>query len=222
MRSLQSLGFVLVFSLPLFAQGRPLSVHQVGAYKGHEDAVHLVMDHCDATDDYSEQNQPRIFAESTSAGGDHSRHWEQFASRAEWDAAGRPTPLVFAWDRNGTTVRVTVVAHPPQVWKPVVAYRRTEYCYGRDAKLIRVRAVWYLPTDCEFLFPCQLIRGRGFFLGQSPGITDWVFTPNRQIRKLRDGESQDDYFDPSHSLTVSDLHLRSSEDLPFNRPAQPK
>jgi len=49
-----------------------------------------------------------------------------------------------------------------------------------------------------------------------------VFTPNGQIRKLRDGEAQDDYFDPSYSLTVSDLHLRSSDDLPFNHPAQHK
>ena len=151
-----------------------------------------------------------------------TRQWEQFANRDEWEAAGRPTPLVFVSDRNGTTVKVTVVAHPPRVWKPVGAYRRTEYCYGTDAKLIRVRAVWNVPTHCEFLFPCQLIRGRGFFLGQSPGITDWVFTPNGQIGKLWDGGSQNDYFDPSHSLTVKDLHLRSSEDLPFNHPAQAK
>jgi hypothetical protein len=222
MSSLKSFWFVLAFALPLFAQEHPLTVHQVGAYKGHEEAVRLVMDYCDATDDYSEQYQPRIFAESASTTGVHAREWEQFVSRDEWEAAGRPTPLVFVWDRDGTTVRVTVVAHPPQVWKSIGAYRRTEYCYGADARLIRVRAVWYVPTRCEFLFPCQLIRGRGFFLGQSPGITDWVFTPDEKIRKLRDGEARDDYFDPSSSLTVSDLHLGTSDDLPFEHPAESK
>ena len=191
MNSLKSVGFVLAFALPLFAQEHPLALHQVGVYKGHEDAVRLVMDYCDITDDYSEQYEPRIFAAV------HTRQWEQFAGRDEWEAAGRPTPLVFVWNRKGKTVSVTVVAHPHQVWTRVGAYRRTEYCYGTDAKLIRVRAVWYVPTRCEFLFPCSLIRESRFFLGQSPGITDWVFTPDGQIRKLRDGESQDDYFDPA-------------------------
>jgi hypothetical protein len=222
MSSLKSLGFVLAFALPLFAQEEPLTVHQVGAYKGHEDAVRLVMDYCDATDDSSEQYQPQIFAESEPTTRGDARQWEQFANRDQWEAAGRPTPLVFVWDRNGTTVRVTVVAHPPQVWKPIGAYRRTDYCYGADARLSRVRAVWYFPTRCEFLFPCQLIRGRGFYLGQSPAITDWVFTPDGKIRKLRDGEAQDDYFDPSYSLTVRDLHLKTSDDLPFKHPAQSK
>jgi hypothetical protein len=129
---------------------------------------------------------------------------------------------VFVWDRDGGTVKVTVVAKPHRVWSPVGAYRRTEYCYGTDARLIRVRAVSYVPTRCEFLFPCQLIYGHEFFLSQSVGTTDWGLTSDGRIQKLWNGKARDDHFDPSHSLTVSDLHLKTGDDLPFKHPGQPK
>ena len=83
---------------------------------------------------------------------------------------------------------------------------------------MRIRAVWYVPTHCEFLFPCQLIKGHEFFLAQNSGITDWVFAADGQIRKLRNGKVRDDQFDPSYSLSVSDLRLKTSENLPFSPP----
>lgn len=209
---------LLAFSFPLLAQEHRLTIHELGAYYGGEDQLRSAMNYCDAIDDFSQEQQPRLFAELRAGSMTESKTslWREFGSKEEWDVARKPAPLAFVWDRNGTIVRVTIVANPPRVWKPHIASPRTEYCYGANTKLMRIRAVWSIPTNCEFLFPCQLIRGHEFFLAQRPGITDWVFTAGGQIRKLWNGEVRNDYFDPSYSLNVSDLPLGTSDHLPFS------
>jgi hypothetical protein len=216
---------LLTFSLSLFAQQIPprqLQPRQrhLGADEWAVDTVPAVMAYCDAVDRFSAQEQPRIFArlKTNSTTEFNTGEWKEFSGKDEWEAADKPAPLVFAWDKNGTTIKVAVIAKPPVAWRPFGTYRRIEYCYGPDAKLVRVRAISYVPTRCEFLFPCRLIAGHEFFLMQGPGTTDWVFTADGQIHKLWNGKEHDDYFDPSHSLTVNDLHLKTSDDLPFNRP----
>ena len=198
-----------------------LNEHQLGVYKGNDDAVHSVMNYCDAVDDSVEQQQPRIFGESKidSTTDSNSPRWMEFASRDEWTAASNPAPLAFVWNTDGAIVRVTIVARPPRARQPVGASQRVDYCYGTDSKLRRIRAVWYPPTYCEFLFPCRLI-GHEFILGARwPGVTDWVFTPDGAIQKLRNGKTEKDSFDPSYSLTASDLRLKTSVDLPFSHRA---
>lgn len=231
MSGLRLAGFVFASTLPLFAQQLPLAQyiytqHQLADYKGNEDAVRSVMNYCDAVDDSLQQQQPRIFAESKIDSSPESKSsvWRELASREDWYAAGKPAPLAFVWDRDGAIVRVTIVARPPRGWNRVVgAHQQVDYCYGTDTHLIRIRAVWYEPTYCEFLFPCRLISGHEFFLrGQRPAITDWVFAADGTIEKLRNGKAVDDYFDPSNSLSASDLHLRTSDDLPFDHIAPPK
>lgn len=221
MSTFRSLGFLLVFALPLFAQEHKLSEHQLGAYKGDDAEVGSVMNYCDSIDESVQQERPRIFAEINTdpTTKSRSREWREFASRDEWDTAGKPAPLAFVWNRDEAIVRVTVVTRPSHR-SPVVARQRVDYCYGTDTKLIRIRAVWYVPTSCEFLFPCRLISNREFFVmhAQRPGITDWVFTADGAIEKLRNGKAVDDYFDPANSLTVNDLHLKTSQDLVFDHP----
>jgi hypothetical protein len=222
MTTLKSFSFLLVFSLPLFAQvEHALTEHQLAAYTGSDDAVRSVMNYCDAADNFSQERQPRLFAQLKGDSTTESKiyRWWEFTSKAKWEAAGKPAPLAFVWDRDGELVRVMIVRNPARVWTPFGVDRQTEYCYGTDSKLIRIRAAWYVPTRCEYLFPCQLIEGHEFYIGQSPGITDWVFTADGAIRKLRNGKAVDDYFDPSYWLSVSDLHLRTSEDLPFGHSA---
>jgi hypothetical protein len=224
MSNLKSVWFILAFALPLFGQVHQPREHKLGAYEWADDTVPSVMSYCDVVDDFSTQESPRVFARlKPNPRTEHEAvWWREFVSKEDWESAGKPAPLVFVWERNGVTVKVMVVAKPPQVWKPVGAYRRTEYCYSIDARLIRLRAVSYVPTRCEFLFPCQLISGHEFFLSQSAGTTDWVFTADGKIQKLWNGEARDDYFDPSYSLTVSDLHLKTSDDLPFTQLTQPR
>ena len=225
MIGIRLVGLVLAFTLTLCAQEHNLSERQLGAYKGIDGAVRSVMNYCDAVDDSVQEQQPRIFAElkmdPTTAS--KSEGWSEFTSKDDWVAAGKPAPLAFVWNRDGAIVRVTIVASSPRVRIPVVARRRVDYCYGADTKLIRIRAVWYVPTDCEFLFPCRLISGREFLLGgQSPAVTDWVFTADGTIKTLLNGKARDDYFDASNSLSASDLHLWTSDDLPFNHLAPKK
>lgn len=219
----KSLWFLIVFSIPLWAQEHPLNEPQLGSYNGNDDAVRSLMNYCDAVDDSVQEQQPRIFAKLKMDPTTKSKSdgWREFASKDEWDAAGKPAPLAFVWNRDGAIVRVTIMARPLRVWNPVVgAHQRVDYCYGADTTLIRIRAVWYVPTSCEFLFPCRLIGGHEFFLGgQHPGTMDWLFTADGQIQKLRNGKVWNDPFDPSYSLSINDLHLRTSEDLPFSHPA---
>lgn len=222
----KSLWFLIVFSLLLCAQEHLLNEHQLGSYKGDEDAVRSLMSYCDAVNDSVQEQQPRMFAElKTESKMDPTTEsmrdrWREFASKEEWDAAGKPAPLAFVWNRDDAIVRVTIIARPPRVWNPAVgAHQRVDYCYGADTKLIRIRAVWYVPQSCEFLFPCRLISGHEFFLGaQHPAVTDWLFTADGQIQKLRNGKVWNDRFDPSYSLSINDLHLRTSQDLPFSHP----
>jgi hypothetical protein len=219
MNGFRLVGFVLAFTLPLCAQEYKLSEHQLGAYKGSDEAMRSIMSYCDAVDDSEREQQPRIFAHLNldPATKSSSPRWSEVASKDEWESSGKPAPLSFVWRKDGTIVRVTVVTSPPRFRTAVVAHRRVDYCYGVDAKLLRIRAVWYAPTSCEFLFPCRLISGHEFPIGgQTPAVTDWIFTAAGTITKLRNGKAIDDYFDPSSSLTASDLHLRRSNDLPFN------
>jgi len=223
MSALHSVGFLLVFACPLFAQEHKLSEHQLGAYKGDDAVVRSAMDYCDSIVDSVQQQLPRLFAKLNidSTTESKSRQWKEFSNKNEWDAAGKPLPLALVWNRDEAIVRVTVVTHPLRFRIPAVAHQRVDYCYGTDTKLIRIRAVWYVPTFCEFLFPCRLISDQEFYLihAQRPGITDWVFTADGAIEKLRNGKAVDDYFDPAYSLTVDDLHLRTSQDLAFGHPA---
>ena len=213
--AIRLVGLVLAFTLTLCAQDK-LS-EQLGSYKGNDDAVYSVMEYCNAVNDSMQPQQPRIFAESKidSPTRSHSRGWTEFASKDEWAAAGKPGSLAFVWDRDGAIVRVTIVDRVRSGIRP-----RVDYCYGTDTKLMRIRAVPSAPTYCQVLFPCRLISGYEFVLGgRRPVITDWVFTADGTIHKLRNGKAVDDYFDPSYSLTASDLHLQRSVELPFSHRA---
>ena len=219
MRNLSFAGFVLAFALPLCAQQHKLNERELGDYKGTDDAVRSVMDYCDMLDASLKQQPPRIFAQTKveSTGDARTITWSEFASKDKWQAGGSPAPLAFVWFRDDLIVRVTMVDNPRH-GQPSPTQQRLDYSYDDDAQLVRIRAVWYAPPECEYLFPCRLISGHDFLLGaQPPAVTDWVFKEDGIIQRLHNGTAVDDYFDPSYSLTVSDLHLQTSFDLPFAR-----
>src|SRR5580658_2549729 len=123
MSSCRLFGFALALTLPLCAQEYKLSEHQLGAYKGSDEAVRSVTSYCDAVDDAVQQQQPRMFAEVSldSTPKWTSLRWSEVASKDEWESSGQPAPLTFVWSKDGTIVRVTVVANPPRLRTPVVA-----------------------------------------------------------------------------------------------------
>lgn len=223
MTSLRFLALIFAVTLPLSAQQLPLNEHELGAYKGKDDAVRSLTDYCNALDDSAGAQQPLIFAEvaKDSGSGEKNSHWDEFSNRDNWVAAGKPAPVAFVWNRDGLIVRVSIVTGIPR--SQVSHLSRVDYCYGADSNLVRIRAVPFSPQECEFLFPCRLISGHEFLLGgQRPAVTDWIFTPDGGITKLRNGKTVDDYFDPANSLTADDLDLKTSDQLPFNRPAPPQ
>lgn len=221
MTSLRFLAFIFALGLPVSAQQLPLNEHELGAYKGKDDAVRSVMDYCNALYDSAGGQPPLIFADvKKDSAPAKTLHWDEFPDRDAWVAAGKPAPVAFVWNRDGAIVRVSIVNGIPRT--QVGHLSRVDYCYGADSNLVRIRAVPFSPQECEFLFPCRLISGRDFLLGgQRPAVTDWIFTPDGGITKLRNGKTVDDYFDPANSLTADDLDLKPSDQLPFNRPPSP-
>src|SRR5215831_14978526 len=155
MRSLIFAGFILVLALPLCAQERKLKERDLGDYKGTDDAVRSVMDYCDMLDASLKQQPPRIFAQTKveSKGDAKTITWGEFPGKDEWQAAGSPAPLAFVWFKDDLIVRVTMLARAHSA-KPSPAQQRLDYCYDDDAQLVRIRALWYAPTECEPLFPC--------------------------------------------------------------------
>jgi hypothetical protein len=222
MRSFYPLLIVIICGVPLLAQ-TPVTENQLGAYKGTDAGLGASMGYCDTVDNFSQQHSPRAFAETwQDTSGTRIANWVELANNDAWTAAGKPTPLAFVWNRDGMTVKVIIMSRPPRVWNESVgAYRRMEYCYGTDAKLIRIRAAWYAPTQCEFLFPCRLIAGHEFYLGgQHPAITDWIFESDGQVIRLRNGRPTDDPFDPSYSLDSRQRVKVGVFYLRFRRPGE--
>lgn len=220
MSGLKFFAFVLALALPLCAQEHQLSERQLGAYKGDDSAVRSLMNYCDALEDSFRPQPPHIFVQVASTSTSRSKHdtWRALGSKYEWEVAHRPGPLAFVWHQNGSIAGVTIVERPPRPGSALRAYHRVDYCYGVDARLIRIRSVWYPPSECEFLFPCRLISNREFALlgPRKPGVTDWLFMEDGATERLWNGKVVDDYFDPSNSLTAGDLHLKKSSDLPFH------
>jgi hypothetical protein len=215
---LKSFAFVFASALAVLAQQRQLDERQLGAYKGRDEAVASIMSYCNALDHTLQEQPPRIFAQLSpdSSAQTQDNVWQEFTTPDDWQSDGRPTPLAFVWSKNDFIVRVIIISSLPLPRTPPVAHQRIDYCYGSDTKLKRIRSAWYVPTECEVLFPCRLISGREFTIGgQRPAITDWVFTPDDAIHKLHNGKQVEDYFDPSNSLSASQLHLKTSADLPF-------
>jgi hypothetical protein len=220
MGALKSIALLVVLALPAFAQEGLPDDRELGRYKGGDDSVRSIANYCESVDDFSREQAPRIFAEVKQGGGDEfdPARWKEFSDRDGWVAAGRPSPLAFVWERDGATIKVTVISHAPKNWNPAVAYGRISYCYNTEGAVSRIRAIWHVPITCEFLFPCALLTDRQFFVGgQSLAVNDWVFTPDGTIQKLRDGKDLDDYFDPSSWLSVDDLHLKKWDELPFTK-----
>jgi hypothetical protein len=89
MSSCRLFGFALALTLPLCAQEHKLSEHQLGAYKGSDEAVRSVMSYCDAIDDSLQEQQPRIFAHLNldPATKSTSLRWSEIASKDEWESA---------------------------------------------------------------------------------------------------------------------------------------
>jgi hypothetical protein len=96
--------------------------------------------YCQAVDEFSQQQPPRLFAR-VSAEGPVPLQWKEFASKAEWEGAGRPLPLALVWRRDNKTVRVAIAQEKGPEY--------TNYCYREDGDLVLLRSLPEREMECD-------------------------------------------------------------------------
>jgi hypothetical protein len=116
--------------------------------------------YCDAVENFSHSQPPRLFAQAF-AGLEATSGWVEFSGRAEWSRAGSPQPLALVWHKDGQVVRVSIASKEGDQ----EGHAYADYCFRADGSLARLRAVPELQTDCDpFLFHCSLtLRGERLY-----------------------------------------------------------
>ena len=119
-----------------------------------------IVKYCDAVETFSNNQQPRVFAQKSSVLGPSSG-WVEFSSRDAWEQAGKPQPLALVWYKDDRVARVAIT--PPDSRRDGSSY--TDYCYRPDGSLARLRSVPDLQTECDQSdFHCSLtFRGERFY-----------------------------------------------------------
>jgi hypothetical protein len=136
----------VLFVASLLAQSPDSYTIKEGRY-----ALVTLTKYCAAVEDFSNSQQPRLFAQFPS-GFALSSHWVEFSSRDAWRRAGKPTPLALVWYKDDAVARVAIAE------KDGGGHGRsyTDYCYRPDGSLARLRSVPEMQTDCDpSLFHCS-------------------------------------------------------------------
>ncbi len=136
----------VLFLVPLLAQSPDSHTIKEGRY-----ALATLTKYCDAVEDFSNSQQPRLFAQLP-PGAALSSHWVEFSSRDAWIRAGKPKPLALVWYKDDAVARVAITE------KVGDDHGRsyTDYCYRPDGSLARLRSVPEMQTDCDpSLFHCN-------------------------------------------------------------------
>ena len=111
-----------------------------------------IVKYCDAVETFSNNQQPRVFAQKPSILGPLSG-WVEFSSMDAWKQAGKPQPLALVWYKDDRVARVAIT--PPDASKDWNSY--TDYCYRPDGSLARFRSVPDVQTECDQSdFHCSL------------------------------------------------------------------
>ena len=114
-----------------------------------------VTNYCDAVDEFSHAHQARLFAESRSEPAGRTE-WVELVSKEEWERAGRPRPLAFAWYRGDRVVRVTISVNSA----PAASVAYADYCYSPEGKLVRLHSGPSTKVVCDAArFQCHLAFG---------------------------------------------------------------
>lgn len=175
MKALRLLLFLTLVASPLLAQTSPTDenkkTHQMS--QDLDRAMNSATKYCEAVDEFSYAHQARLFAGSRSEVVGTS-NWIEFFSKAEWERAGKPRPLAFAWYRADRIVRVAITFKDGD--DNGVAY--ASYCYSPEGKLVRLQSGPRTHVACDDVyFQCQLIFG----------VTSFYSTTGRLIAKILQG-----------------------------------
>ena len=176
MKALSLLSFLTLVASPLLAQTRPIDenkkIPQI-SFQELDRAMNSATKYCEAVDQFSHAQQARLFAGSRSEMAGTSK-WVEFFSKAEWERAGKPRPIAFAWYRGDRIVRVAITFKDEA--DNGVAY--ASYCYSPEGNLVRLQSGPLTQVVCDdAYFQCQLILG----------VTSFYSATGRLIAKVIQG-----------------------------------
>jgi hypothetical protein len=123
--------------------------------------------YCSNVADYSISRQPRLFADTGDS--NETGAWYEFSTKAEWERAGKPEPVAFAWYKDNQVIRAVFSFKNDSDGGD----RYAEYCYRADGHLAELRSGVEASTVCDDnYFRCQLTLPREqFYLPNGKIIT---------------------------------------------------
>ena len=179
MKAPRLLSFLTLVASPLLAQTPPTDENKKTPEMSIQEldlAMNSATKYCEAVDEFSYAHQARLFAGSRSEVVGPSK-WVEFFSKAEWERAGKPRPLAFAWYRSDRIVRVSITFKDGA--DNGVAY--ASYCYSPEGRLVRLQSGPLTQVACDdAYFQCQLTFG----------VTSFYSTTGRLIAKILQGSDR--------------------------------
>jgi hypothetical protein len=154
MRAFKRLWIALLFAPQLLGQTSPLNSIQDPTNEEIRElnrAMVSTANYCLTVADYSISREPRLFANTGDS--NETRGWYEFSSKAEWERAGKPKPVAFAWYKDNKVIRAVFSFKNNRDG----GGRYAEYCYRADGHLVELRSGVEASAVCDDnYFRCQL------------------------------------------------------------------
>jgi hypothetical protein len=154
MRAFKRLWIALLFAPQLLGQTSPLNSIQDPTNEEIRElnrAMVSTANYCLTVADYSISRQPRLFANTGDS--NETRGWYEFSNKAEWERAGKPKPVAFAWYKDNKVIHAVFSFKNNSDG----GGRYAEYCYRADGHLAELRSGVEASAICDDnYFRCQL------------------------------------------------------------------
>ena len=144
MKAFKRFWIALLFAPPLLGQTLPpSSIHYPTNEEIRErtEAMASIRNYCLSVADYSMSRQPRVFVKTES---NETEAWDEFSSKAEWEQAGKPQPVAFAWYKENKIVRALFLSKNNRD-----GGRYAEYCYRADGQLAKLQSEADASAVCD-------------------------------------------------------------------------
>jgi len=204
MRVFKRLWIALLFAPQLLGQTLPNSIQRPTDEENQQiRAMTSIMKYCMTVDDYSVSHQPRLFAKTRES--KETGEWKEFSSKAEWERAGKPTPVAFAWYKENQTIRAVFSFNNNDDGGD----RYADYCYRADGDLAKVRSTVEVSAVCDdAYFRCQLTLPREWFYLPNGRTVDLIYDDKRPLKSEQTNLSLSPR--PPEYLTIWTLPFASS------------
>jgi hypothetical protein len=206
MKAIKQLWIALLFAPQLLGQTSPPSSIQPPTNEDIRElnqAMVSITYYCSAVADYSNSHQPRLFAKTGES--NETGVWGQFSSKPEWERAGKPRPVAFAWYKENKVIRAVFSLTNYSDGGHYYA----DYCYRTDGRLAELRSGADASAVCDdAYFRCQLTLPREWFYLPSGRIVNEIHDDQRLLKSEKTNLSLS--IKPLEYLTIWDLPFASS------------